>query len=149
MRLRWRVETGLSTYAAQCKLQIERRTIRGESEQRVLSEIRAIVDRLTGADSTFRASVRGLFSRDPFEAQPDSAVVEAVDQAASRVLGRSLARIGKSGWMDSALLGAAGVDTVILGPSGEGLHTTDEWVDLDSVVRTAAVLAEAAAAYCR
>jgi len=41
------------------------------------------------------------------------------------------------------------VDTVILGPSGGGLHTEVEWVDLNSVFQTSAVLAEAAATYCR
>jgi acetylornithine deacetylase len=45
--------TGLSTYAASCKLQIERRTIPGETEKQAVGEIQAIIDRLAAADPTF------------------------------------------------------------------------------------------------
>ena len=140
--------TGLSTYAAQCQLRIERRTVPGEAEAQVVSEIRAMVDRLAKAHPTFRATVKSLFAREPFEARQPSPLMDVLDRAASEVLGRSPTRMGKSGWMDSALLGAAGVDTVIFGPSGGGLHTEVEWVDLESVTRTAAVLAQTALEYC-
>jgi acetylornithine deacetylase len=51
--------------------------------------------------------------------------------------------------MDSAILADAGVETVIIGPIGGGAHTIDEWVDLQSLERLAAILAEAATAYCQ
>jgi acetylornithine deacetylase len=50
--------------------------------------------------------------------------------------------------MDSALLASAGVDTVVFGPSGGGAHAREEWVDVDSVIKTAAVLAGTAVSYC-
>ena len=50
--------------------------------------------------------------------------------------------------MDSAILADAGVETVILGPVGGGAHTADEWVDLASLADLAAILADAATAYC-
>jgi acetylornithine deacetylase len=50
--------------------------------------------------------------------------------------------------MDSAILADAGVETVIIGPVGGGAHTTEEWVDLDSLADLAAILAKAAADYC-
>ena len=43
---------------------------------------------------------------------------------------------------------ADSVDTLVFGPSGGGLHTEVEWVDLGSVVATAAVLADTAIHYC-
>jgi acetylornithine deacetylase len=51
--------------------------------------------------------------------------------------------------MDSALLAAAGVETVIIGPIGAGAHAEEEWVDLQSLVDLAQILAEAALNYCR
>jgi len=141
--------SGLSTYAARCNLEIERRTIPGESERAVVGELRAIVDLLTTNDPTFQATIRTILWREPFEASETSALIDALDQAADRVLRRPLPRIGQGGWMDSALLSAAGVDTVILGPSGGGPHSEVEWVELHSVYQTAAVIAEAAVTYCR
>jgi acetylornithine deacetylase len=49
--------------------------------------------------------------------------------------------------MDSAILADAGVETVIIGPVGNGAHTSEEWVDLQSLETLAAILADAAAAY--
>lgn len=42
---------------------------------------------------------------------------------------------GAAYWTDAALLAAAGVPTVLLGPAGGGPHAGDEWVDLGSVTR--------------
>jgi acetylornithine deacetylase len=50
--------------------------------------------------------------------------------------------------MDSALLAAAGVDTVVIGPHGDGAHAAEEWVSLDSVADLAAILTKAAIGYC-
>jgi acetylornithine deacetylase/succinyl-diaminopimelate desuccinylase-like protein len=50
--------------------------------------------------------------------------------------------------MDSALLAAAGVETVVFGPTGAGLHGDVEWVDLESVYATGDVLVEVARRYC-
>src|SRR6185436_6261177 len=47
--------SGLSTYAAACKLQIERRTVPGETEAKAIGAIQPIVDRLHAADPTFNA----------------------------------------------------------------------------------------------
>jgi len=140
--------SGLSTYAASCRLEIERRTIPGETEDQVIAEITELTDRLADADPSFRATVKSLFARDSFEARVDSPLTAAVDRAATAVLGATPPRLGKSGWMDSALLAAAGADTLVFGPSGAGLHGAVEWVDLESVANAAAVLARAAADYC-
>ena len=44
--------------------------------------------------------------------------------------------------MDSALLGEAGIDTVVMGPAGAGAHAREEWVDLESVSSLAHILAQ-------
>ena len=36
-------------------------------------------------------------------------------------------------WTDAAVLGEAGIPSVLFGPEGAGLHGVDEWVDLHSV----------------
>ena len=49
--------------------------------------------------------------------------------------------------MDAALCAAVGIDTVVIGPVGEGAHAVEEWVDLESCARLAAVLARATGTY--
>jgi acetylornithine deacetylase len=141
--------SGLSTYAAQSIVKIERRTIPGETEVQAVGEIQAIVDKLGESDRDFHATVRPFFVRDPFEVSPGAAVVKAVDGAAEKVLGRRPAHIGDTPWMDAALLQAAGVETVVFGATGTGAHADVEWVDLESVEKLAEILAEAAVDYCK
>ncbi len=141
--------SGLSTYAAQSTVKIERRTIPGETEAQAVGEIQAIADKLAAADPDFHAAVRAFFVRDPFEVPPHAGIVRVVDAAAERVLGRRAAHIGDTPWMDAALLQAAGVETVVFGAAGAGAHADVEWVDLESVMKLAEILAEAAADYCR
>lgn len=141
--------TGLSTYAASCKLQIERRTIPGETKVQVISELRAIVKELAAADPAFQATVKSFFVRDPFEVSRDTPIVKAVDRAATQVLGRQPKYFGDTPWMDAALLSAAGVETVVIGPKGAGAHAAEEWVDVESVEQLAKILVEVALDYCR
>jgi acetylornithine deacetylase len=140
--------SGLSTYAATCTLQIERRTVPGETEAQAVGEIQAIVDRLADADPDFHAVVRPWFVRDPFEVPSGAAIVEAVDRAAAKVRGTVAKHIGDTPWMDAALLQAAGVETVVCGAGGAGAHADVEWVDVESVISLAEILAEAAIDYC-
>jgi len=138
----------VSVYAAHCRLQIERRTIPGESEAQVIGEIQQIIDKLAAAEPTFKAMVKPFFVRDPFEVSAEAAIVQAVDRAATTVLGQQPQHTGMPFWADAALLAAAGVETVMIGPSGAGAHAAEEWVELQSLVDLAQILAETAVEYC-
>ena len=140
--------TGTSTYADHCRLEIERRTVPGETEDQVLAEIRAITERLASEDTTFRATVRPMLTRDSFEVRRDAPIVNAVLGAATAVLGATPEVIGEPYWMDAALLSAAGIDTVVIGPTGAGAHALEEWVELKSVAQLTEILAAAAKEFC-
>ncbi|HSA56272.1 MAG TPA: M20/M25/M40 family metallo-hydrolase [Gemmatimonadaceae bacterium] len=140
--------TGTSTYAAQSRLEIERRTLPDESPEGVLSEISAITDALAARDPSFQASVRTMLARPGFEIGDDRPIVQAIRRHARDVLGHAPADMGAWYWMDAALLAGAGIDTVVLGPAGEGAHAAVEWVDLDSVMKTAGILARTAVEFC-
>jgi acetylornithine deacetylase len=140
--------TGLSIYAPSSTVQIERRTVPGETEAQAIAEIQAIVDSVAAEDPDFHASVRPFFVRNPFEVAANARIVQAVDRAAAKVRGRPAAHIGDTPWMDAALLQAAGVETVVCGATGAGAHADVEWVDVESVIQLAEILAEAAVDYC-
>jgi acetylornithine deacetylase len=140
--------TGTSTYAAHCRLEIERRMIPGETEASVVGQVQSIIDRLASQDSTFRATARPFLTRESFEVDPDAAISRAVRSASTRVLGAEPPLIGEPHWMDSALLSATGIETIVLGPCGGGAHADVEWVELDTVVQAAEIYALAATEYC-
>ena len=140
--------TGTSTYADHCRLEIERRTVPGETEEQVLAELRAITDALAAEDATFRATVRAMLTRDSFEVDRDAPIVHAVLGAATAVLGAKPDVIGEPYWMDAALLSSAGIDTVVIGPVGAGAHALEEWVSIDSVVKLTQILARATGEFC-
>jgi acetylornithine deacetylase len=140
--------TGMSTYAASASVGIERRTVPGETTEQVVAEIRQVIDAATRDDSTVKASLTVDLVRAPFEIAPDRQIVRTLSDAATTVLGERPPYIGENPWMDSALLATAGIETVVMGPHGAGAHAKEEWVDVQSVVRFAQVLAVAAGQYC-
>lgn len=140
--------SGLSTYAASCRLQIERRTVPGERRGAIVDEIGTILQRQKARDPDFDADLQVLLVREPFEASPEAAIVRALADASADVLGHRPAFVGQTPWMDAALLAGAGTETVVMGPAGAGAHAREEWVDVTSVHRLAACLAEAALRYC-
>ncbi|WP_419948880.1 M20/M25/M40 family metallo-hydrolase [Candidatus Palauibacter sp.] len=140
--------TGISTYSPHCTLRIERRTVPPETQASVEAEISDLLDDLRTEDPSLEVEWKTYFHREPFETTSDAPIAACTARAARRVLGRDPAVIGDSPWMDSALTQAAGVDSVVIGPHGEGAHADVEWVDLDSCAQLAEILAEAAVEYC-
>jgi len=139
----------ISVYAAHCLLQIERRTAPGESEASATAELQAIIDQLTDDDPTFQARVTAAFLREPLEIAANAPIVQALESAIAGRLGGKPAHTGQTFWTDAAILSAAGMDTVLVGPIGGGLHSAEEWVDLQSVYDLAHILAQTAIDFCR
>jgi acetylornithine deacetylase len=141
--------TEISVYAAHCKLQIERRTNPGESEALATAELARLIEQLTLEDATFIATLTPTFQRDPFEIGPEATIVRLLEQSMRHRLGHAPIHTGQSFWTDAAIFAAAGMETVLVGPTGQGLHSAEEWVDLQSVNDLAAILAETAVRYCQ
>ncbi len=139
----------VSIYAAHCLLQIERRTTPGESETQTTGDIQKIINQLEAEDPTFKATVKAAFTRDPFEVLSDAQIVKVMESAIHKVTGKTAVHTGQSFWTDAAILSAAGMETALIGPSGGGLHSEKEWVDLQSVYELAQILAETASEYCQ
>jgi acetylornithine deacetylase len=130
---------GLSTYAPECRLQIERRTVPGETPEQVAAEIEQVV-RDAGEDAT----VSCFFDRPPLAVDRSAEIVTCVRDAITEVTGSLPEEGAVAFWMDAAIFAAAGIPTVNYGPAGAGAHEPVEWVDVDSTVRTARVLVASA-----
>ena len=139
----------VSIYAAHCLLQIERRTVPGEPEPQITAELQTIIDQLADTDPTFKATVQPKFERDPFEIGPEAEIVNALENAIEGHLAQVSPHIGATFWTDAAFFAAAGIETALIGPIGGGLHSKEEWVEIQSVVDLATILAQVAENYCQ
>ncbi len=138
----------LSSYPERCILGIERRTVPGETIEKIEAEIAAIFQQIAATDPAFKATMKTGVVRDPFEVSLDEPIARCVFRHATGILGHEPAEIGQAAWMDSALLAAAGIPTVVFGPGGEGAHAVIEWSNLDHVERCAEILTAVAGDFC-
>lgn len=139
----------LSSYPERCRLQIERRTIPGETPEIAEAQVQAILDDIKRADPVFQASLRTTMVRDSFEIAEDAPIVTTLREQAASLLHTAPSITGATFWMDSALLSAAGIPTVVFGPGGEGAHAVVEWVDLEQVAQCVDLYTATARAFCQ
>jgi acetylornithine deacetylase len=123
----------LSSYPDRARLQMERRTVSGETETSALAEVEQILAALRAEDPEFEGSARLIFARPPYEIPHGHALTAALLRCAG-ASGVHAGPIGMSFWTDAAILGGAGIPSVLFGPGGAGLHSTEEYVRVDEVL---------------
>jgi acetylornithine deacetylase len=128
----------MSSYPARCVIGLERRTLPGDTREDIDRELAA----LGGSKHSI------TLVREPFEVDPDSAVVTSVSAAAAQLLGAEPKVTGASYWADAAFIAAAGIPTVMFGPGGEGAHAIEEWVSITDTVAVTRVLVAVARDLC-
>lgn len=138
----------LSSYPERCLLSLERRTLPSETPEAVEAEILQIVQDLQRSDPAFQALVRRGIDRSPLETRADEEIVQSLQASSAEVLKRPLQISGVQFWTDAALLSAAGIPSVLFGPSGSGAHAIEEWVDLASVKTCAEIYLATAIRFC-
>ena len=139
----------LSSYPERCLLSVERRTLPGETPEAVEKEFLQIVEDIQRADPSFNAVVRRGIDRSPLETREDTDIVQALQAASVKVLNRPSQIAGVPFWTDAAVLSAAGIPSLLFGPSGSGAHAVEEWVDLASVRTCAEIYLATAMNFCR
>jgi acetylornithine deacetylase len=137
----------LSTYPDECILEMERRTVSGEADQCALTEVEPILGDLRREDPEFQASAKCLFSRPPYLTPPDHELPGMIESAMARK-GMRPVRSGMSFWTDAAILGGAGIPSVVFGPGGAGLHSVSEYVIENDVLTCRDALIELATEFC-
>jgi acetylornithine deacetylase/succinyl-diaminopimelate desuccinylase-like protein len=76
-------------------------------------------------------------------------VVQQLVQLGTGVIGHPPRVKSVPFWCDAALLTEAGIPSVVFGPSGAGLHSREEWVDVDSVRQLREVLGQFIQQFCQ
>lgn len=137
----------LSVYPDECVLQMERRTIGGENGATALREGEEILRSLQEQDHEFEASAKLSFERSSYEIDAAHELPRLLETALHQ-LGKQSTRGGLTFWTDAAILGEAGIPSVIFGPGGAGLHSIEEYVKIDEVLVCRDALVELARGFC-
>lgn len=138
----------LFTTPADCRIDIVRRTLPGQTAATVTDEMNRLLSELSARDPKFEATFELMLYRSPLETAADSPIAAILADRAGRILGRKPAAFGAPYWTDAGLLAGAGIPTAIFGPAGEGLHSDVEWVSLSSLESLTAILTDTARAFC-
>jgi acetylornithine deacetylase len=138
----------LSSYPGRCVLGVERRTLPGEGVTDLEAELETLLEGCRAGDKELVVAAHTLLVRDPFEIDPDAEIVRAVSETVESTLGERPRIEGAGYWADAAFISAAGIPTVMFGPSGEGAHALEEWVSIGDTEAVARILVDVARRIC-
>ena len=133
----------LFTYPAECQAEFVWRILPGETRAGLAVEVEEFFAALKARDPRFDASLAWRLWREPMLAARDAPIVAALRAAAGQP-----AECAAPWWTDAALIQAAGISTAIFGPAGGGIHSVDEWVDLESLARFETILLNVTRSFC-
>jgi len=137
----------LSSYPDRATLQMERRLLPSEPELLALEEVEQILQSLVRVDPTFRARATAIFSRPAYEVPTDHELPRLL-AASMTAIGTTPRTTGASFWTDAAVLGHAGIPSILFGPGGAGLHSTEEYVNVADVLLCRDALVEFVRRFC-
>ena len=122
-------------------------TKRGNSDS-VKEEIQELLRGIAVEDPSFKYDVRNTFDCS-YEISLDHPFMALVEQTVESVVGRKPAVTRENYWTDCALIGDVGsLLFLLLGPHGEGLHSMEEFANIDSLEQTTQVLTRIAKEFC-
>jgi acetylornithine deacetylase len=138
----------LSSYPAHCTLEVERRTIPGETAAVVEQEFRTMLENIKTTDSSFEYSLTMGLERVPHEVSASEMIVQTLLKNATSVLEQAPKIRGETFWTDCAALSSVGIPSFLFGAVGAGAHSANEWVDLNSVIQLEEILFSTIKAFC-
>lgn len=139
-----------SSYPAKCTITVEFRTIPGQTDDSILQDMKALLADISNNTPDFKyAEPRVVISRPTQKIPVDHPLIQKTAQLATKSLGRVPSIEGAAIWCDAALLTQNGTPAILFGPSGEGLHAKEEWVDIESIRQVSEVLTNLVLEFCQ
>ena len=139
-----------SSYPGKCTITIEFRTIPAQTEQSILSDLSTILQSIARENPRFQYNKpRVTMSRPTAKLATDHPLVQRAVECAKPVYGKEPTVQSVPFWCDAAFLAEAGIPSIVLGPSGEGLHSREEWVEVKSLQQMERIFRDLVHAYCQ
>jgi acetylornithine deacetylase len=117
-----------------CTIEIDRRTLPGETKESVWKEFESLLANLRDRDSELDVEMEPPMIEDyPLETKPSERIVQVASKISQELVGHSRI-MGVPYGSDASKFGRAGVPSIILGPGSiDQAHAADEYVELDQV----------------
>ncbi|QMW25826.1 threonine dehydratase [Aspergillus flavus] len=123
-----------SSYPAKCTITVEFRTIPCQTQESILSDLKNLLKGIVQENPKFRYSEpRATMFRPTQKLATDHPFVERALACATAVLGNTPQVSSAPFWCDAALLSEVGIPSIVYGPRGDGLHSKEEWVEVESL----------------
>lgn len=140
-----RIEGGLQVNVVpdRCTVDVDRRLLPGETWAGVRHELEDVLAPLRAGDPDLQMEIEEPYQNTPGMETPwDAAIVRVAQEAVQRINGQRPVR-GVAFCTDAAELSARGIPCVVLGPGDIAqAHTSDEYVEIQLVVKAAAIYRE-------
>jgi len=141
--------TQVNTIPDRCFIEMDRRTIPGESDQDVLGEIDKFLDELREENTLLEGEREDPFlTSPPMEINKDEKVVQALSDCVRYNTGIEPKIRGGQFDSDAGKFVARGIPTPVFGPGNIAqAHSEDEWVEIKEVVKAAEIIAQSIVTY--
>ncbi|MFN2595386.1 MAG: M20 family metallopeptidase [Actinomycetota bacterium] len=117
-----------------CTIEVDRRTIPGETKEDVVASIERAVDLARETFPDIDATVDLEFYAPPFEVNESAPLVGHVTSAVREVLEKPAELAGFRGASDARFFAEAGIDVLVCGPGDIGVaHTVREFIELEEL----------------
>lgn len=138
-----------SSYPGKCTITVEFRTIPCQTEESILRDINELLREIALEKPRFRHSdPRVTMSRPTTKLSTNHPLVLETVACASAILGAKPVVQSVPFWCDAALLDAAGIPSIVFGPTGAGLHSKEEWVEVESLQKMEKIYADLMRKFC-
>jgi glutamate carboxypeptidase len=130
----------VNTTAPSAEGQIDLRYVKGEQRQQMLAAVQEIIDTATVPGTTAKLAIKGEFLA--VTSTPEADALFQCYQAAASDAGLRVKGEFSGGCADSGFTAGVGCPTLCgVGPVGGNAHTTDEYLEIDTLVPRAQAMA--------
>jgi acetylornithine deacetylase/succinyl-diaminopimelate desuccinylase family protein len=133
--------TKINIVPDRCVIEVDRRMLPGEKKEKILGEMKEILDSLRSQDPLFQYRIEEMDFAEPAEVDPEEEIVKIGVDAIQEVTGKRPPLRAFSGFTDSRFyVNQYHIPALILGPGGvDQSHTTDESVEVEALVHAAQI----------
>lgn len=120
-----------------CEALVDARLVLGQTDKRIKNDLLTQLGPLKEQDPQLNVDVEVLRWSPAFLTDDHHPVIPIIQKHARTICGRELDIATTGGGTDGNDFSPAGIPCVVLGHVGGSMHTENEWVDIDSLMRTA------------
>jgi succinyl-diaminopimelate desuccinylase len=131
--------TAVSTVPDRCESAVEVRFVPGLSPKKVFSQIKKIAEKVTTRRQELKVNLEKFVEIPAISLSPSEKIIQVLKKTCEEVYGQSISIRGTGPANESFMLIKKGIPTVVFGPIGGKAHSDNEFVYINSLLKTVEV----------